>query len=1421
LALIGVTVNALPAAPISANSTICAGESTVLTAVGSSVKWYSDAALTNLIGTGNAYNTGNLTASTTYYATQTNSGGCESASTTVIVTVNPLPTTPTPMGANICAGETATLMATGTGTVNWYSDPAGANLVNTGASFTTAILTQSTTYYIFQTDPGTGCISAGVPVTAVVNQLPVPPSATSPIVVCAGENVVLNATTASPSTLVFYDNANIQLSSTATGTNNTASYNAGALPTGNYNFSVRADDGTCLSTPVAIAATANALPAAPTTSNATICAGEQATLTATGTAVSWYSDAALTNLIATGNSYTTPVLTATTNYYTAQTSADGCEGAAATATVAVEPLPTAPTAMNDTICSGDTATLMATGTGTINWYSDAAGTALVGTGASFNTAILTQNTTFYAFQTNTTTGCVSVGVAVTAVVNALPATPSTATPIVICEGEDVVLQATGTGAGNLVFYDNTNTSLSSVPVGVNNSASYNVGALAAGSYSFYVREDDGNCLSNAVAVAAIVNALPSAPTAAGTSICAGARATLTATGTNLNWYSDAALTNLVGSGSTYTTSPLMANTDYYATQTSADGCEGSATTVTVTVNALPAAPVTTNASICAGQTATLTATGTGTTTWTSDPAGMNTIATGASFTTTALTQNTTYYAYQVDGGTGCQSGIATAQVTVNALPATPSVTTPIRVCEGEDVVLDATGAGSGSLVFYNNTGTQLSSVAMGVNNNASYNAGALTAGNYNYYVRQDDGTCLSNTVAIAATVNALPAIPSASDVTICAGATATLTANGSVQWYADAALSNLLATSTTYTTSALSASTDYYAVAVDANGCSSAADVASVTVDPSPTAPVAMNDTICSGSTATLMATAGANQTLTWYSDASANNAVGTGNSFTTGLTTQNSSYYVQATDASTGCSSALTAALVVVNVQPLAPAASPVSVCESNPVVLTATGSGTGNLVFYDNAGTQLASLPMSAGSATQSFSAATLAAGSYLYTVVETQGACESNPTTIVATVKGLPSAPTVFNDSPVCEGETVFGQASAVQGGSYFWTGPNSYAASTPTFSLSNITLAQAGTYDVVVTVDGCTSTPASTQVTVSDRPALSSATSNSPLCEGDDLSLTALGSVAGTVIYDWTGPNGFVANTPNAGIVGVSELDNQGFYNVVATDIASGCTSLPLSTLVMITSLPDAGMASSNSPVCVEDEVQLRVEDVFGATYTWTGPNGFASNDRTPTISNATTDATGAYSVTVTVGSCSSVYETEVAVRDASSVDAGVDTTLILGTPYRLQATGAAFYSWSPAANLDNPSASNPVFTAPAVGTYPLSVIGTTPGGCTAKDDVVLTVVRPSIEDIKIVDLFTPNNDGINDTWRVDFLQDATVGPYTLQIITRGGLEVLNTQNYQNDWDGTLNGQELPNGTYWYVIYLEQDDQIVKGAVTIKR
>jgi len=80
------------------------------------------------------------------------------------------------------------------------------------------------------------------------------------------------------------------------------------------------------------------------------------------------------------------------------------------------------------------------------------------------------------------------------------------------------------------------------------------------------------------------------------------------------------------------------------------------------------------------------------------------------------------------------------------------------------------------------------------------------------------------------------------------------------------------------------------------------------------------------------------------------------------------------------------------------------------------------------------------------------------------------------------------------------------------------------------------------------------------------------------------------------------------------------------------------------LLNITTGPAAPAASSDSPICAGQTLHLAASTVPGATYAWTGPNGFTSSAQNPAIPSTTAAASGIYSVTVTVGGCRSVAGT---------------------------------------------------------------------------------------------------------------------------------------------------------------------------------
>ncbi len=91
--------------------------------------------------------------------------------------------------------------------------------------------------------------------------------------------------------------------------------------------------------------------------------------------------------------------------------------------------------------------------------------------------------------------------------------------------------------------------------------------------------------------------------------------------------------------------------------------------------------------------------------------------------------------------------------------------------------------------------------------------------------------------------------------------------------------------------------------------------------------------------------------------------------------------------------------------------------------------------------------------------------------------------------------------------------------------------------------------------------------------------------------------------------------------------------------------------------------------------------------------------------------------------------------------------------------------------------------------------------------------------PAMGNIVIPNTFTPNNDGINDTWDIKYLD--SYPNCTVSIFDRYGQEVYSSIGYGTPWDGKRKGANLPQGTYYYIIKLQINQKALAGSVTIIR
>lgn len=172
------------------------------------------------------------------------------------------------------------------------------------------------------------------------------------------------------------------------------------------------------------------------------------------------------------------------------------------------------------------------------------------------------------------------------------------------------------------------------------------------------------------------------------------------------------------------------------------------------------------------------------------------------------------------------------------------------------------------------------------------------------------------------------------------------------------------------------------------------------------------------------------------------------------------------------------------------------------------------------------------------------------------------------------------------------------------------------------------------------DGCGTLYDTVSVKVLNIPAFPGAANNGPLCEGTILNLGSTDSLA---THIWAGPNGFTSTSQFPVFNNVSDLNN-GNYTVTIT-LASGCTSTATTNLV-VHPTPDFSV-NNNGPVCIDTDLILIATG--GLSYSWDGPNGFASALESPTLSQTQFISQGIYTVTITgIGGCEATTTTEVMV-----------------------------------------------------------------------------------------------------------------------------------------------------------------------------
>lgn len=311
-----------------------------------------------------------------------------------------------------------------------------------------------------------------------------------------------------------------------------------------------------------------------------------------------------------------------------------------------------------------------------------------------------------------------------------------------------------------------------------------------------------------------------------------------------------------------------------------------------------------------------------------------------------------------------------------------------------------------------------------------------------------------------------------------------------------------------------------------------------------------------------------------------------------------------------------------------------------------------------------------------------------------------------------------------------------------------------------------------------------------------------------CFGTDVALFASGGST----FKWTGPNGFTSNKQHPVIPKV-KFSDAGIYKVVVSNSAGSCSNSDSTDL----DIYPAATASVNNDISICEGTSTMLRASGGSRYRWFPATGLSSD----TIANPVANPLDNTRYTVTVFSdygCSDTATVTVNVFKKPVANAGPDKKARVGVPVQLNGSvkgNAVSYYWDLSPALLNTQSLQPSVN-PSVDTK-FTLHATSNVGCGSSSDEVLVKVY---QKILIPNAFSPNGDGVNDTWIIEPLDlfDESV----TQVYNRYGQVVYKSNGYSKAWNGTHNGKMLPAGNYYYVIDLRVNKEPrITGWVFIVR
>ncbi len=475
------------------------------------------------------------------------------------------------------------------------------------------------------------------------------------------------------------------------------------------------------------------------------------------------------------------------------------------------------------------------------------------------------------------------------------------------------------------------------------------------------------------------------------------------------------------------------------------------------------------------------------------------------------------------------------------------------------------------------------------------------------------------------------------------------------------------------------------------------------------------------------------------------------------------------------------------------------------------------------------------------------------YFVTNTNTCGNVISNH--IIVTVNTAPNITTEPVSQAACAGSLVsFSVTSTGTGLTYQWrkgttnliNGVNISGVTSDTLVINPVNISDtASNYNVVIT-GVCA--PNDTSINVSliiNSPEITSEPANQTACAGSSVSFSVVSTGTG-LTYQWkkgtlslvNGGNISGATSATLTINPVSIADAASNYYVSITGVCAP-DEYSVNVSLVINAIPNVVTEPISQTACTENSVSFSVAATgTNIAYQWkkgtlnliNGGNISGVTSSTLTINPVnSSDAAFNYYVIIT-GTCTSddtsayvtlsVNQTPVAVASANSpVCTGSSITLTAET-----VTGGT-YLWTSVNGYSSTDQNPEILSSTTLnsGTYTLVI---SKDGCASiPSDVSVTVYKCIDFIFSIPEGFSPNSDGINDLF---FIRGLDLYPNnSIVIFNRWGDKVFEANPYQNNWAGNstkglrLGGDELPVGTYFYILDLGDNSDVRKGTIYLNR